>query len=264
MSKVSIITATYNGERFLREDVDSVLNQTYRDLELVLIDDGSTDRTGDILREYEQRDTRVSVTIHPENQGILSTYLHGVQLSTGDYFKIFDHDDRLHPQCIEKQVEFMDEHPEVGIVFTSTNNMTTDGSVYRTKRYPFPTENGILDKRTLLLYTLFSPIFPFTQGGGLIRRGAFDQIGDYFDTLMVLKFAKSDWGFGYIDEPLFDYRTHDSNASCSLKTRIGFFRYRKRIVDEIVGNKTLAMPIKIYWLGIELSKAVWLRFTDKR
>lgn len=264
MPKVSVITATYNGERFLREAIDSVLRQTYRNLELVLVDDGSTDGTVSIIREYQKRDPRVSATIHKKNQGILPTYYHGVELSTGDYFKIFDHDDRLHPECLQRQVDFMEGHPNAGIVFTSTNNMTADGRVYRTKRYPFPTEDGILGKRGLLLYTLFSPIFPFTQGGGTIRRGAFNQIGDFFDTLMVLKFAKSNWDFGYIDEPLFDYRTHHSNASCRLKTRIGFYQYRKRIVDEIVGNRGLALPIKMYWLGVELSKAAWLHFTDKR
>lgn len=103
--KVSIIVPVYNTEKYLKECVDSVLNQTYRNLELILIDDGSTDQSGVCCDAYAASDDRVKV-IHQENQGLSVTRNHGIQAASGNYILFMDSDDYwLDDEIVEKLME---------------------------------------------------------------------------------------------------------------------------------------------------------------
>ncbi|MBQ6038610.1 MAG: glycosyltransferase family 2 protein [Bacteroidaceae bacterium] len=97
---VSVLVAVYNVEDYLPRCLDSVLNQTYLDLEVILVDDGSTDSSGSICEEYAKRDERVKV-IHQVNEGLSSARNAGLRATTGDYILMIDGDDALHPQMIE-------------------------------------------------------------------------------------------------------------------------------------------------------------------
>lgn len=97
---VSVLVAVYNVEDYLHRCLDSVLNQTYHNLEIILVDDGSTDSSGSICEEYAERDERVKV-IHQVNEGLSSARNAGLRAATGDYILMIDGDDALHPQMIE-------------------------------------------------------------------------------------------------------------------------------------------------------------------
>jgi glycosyltransferase involved in cell wall biosynthesis len=97
---VSVLVAVYNVEDYLIRCLESVINQTYKDLEIVLVDDGSTDSSGDICEDFARRDNRVRV-VHKENGGLSSARNAGLQAATGDYILMIDGDDALHPQMIE-------------------------------------------------------------------------------------------------------------------------------------------------------------------
>ncbi len=97
---VSVLVAVYNVEDYLPRCLDSVLNQAYRDLEIILVDDGSTDSSGSICEEYADIDGRIKV-IHQENEGLSSARNAGLRAATGDYILMIDGDDALHPQMIE-------------------------------------------------------------------------------------------------------------------------------------------------------------------
>ena len=97
---ISVLVAVYNVEDYLPRCLDSVLNQTYLDLEIILVDDGSTDSSGSICEEYAERDERVKV-IHQVNEGLSSARNAGLRAATGDYILMIDGDDALHPQMIE-------------------------------------------------------------------------------------------------------------------------------------------------------------------
>lgn len=97
---VSVLVAVYNVEDYLPRCLDSVLSQTYHDLEIILVDDGSTDSSGSICEEYAERDERVKV-IHQANEGLSSARNTGLRAATGDYILMIDGDDALHPQMIE-------------------------------------------------------------------------------------------------------------------------------------------------------------------
>ena len=108
MSKpfVSVLMPVYNEQRFISEALDSVLNQTYQNFELVVIDDGSTDGTPEILNQYTKLDSRINVYPQP-NSGIVSALNKGVDLSRGEYVARMDADDICRPERLQMQVEFL-------------------------------------------------------------------------------------------------------------------------------------------------------------
>ena len=97
---VSIIIPVYNVEQYLRECVDSVLNQTYSDVEVILVDDESTDQSGNICDEYAEMDSRIKV-IHKKNGGVSSARNTGIDKAVGEYLLFVDSDDAIHSELVE-------------------------------------------------------------------------------------------------------------------------------------------------------------------
>lgn len=118
MPVVSVILPVYNGERFLKEAVDSILVQTFTDFELIIIDDCSMDSTPLILTEYVTRDTRIRVMRQSRNMGIVEALNTGSHAATGQYIARMDVDDISLPERFERQVEYLNSHPDVGVLGT--------------------------------------------------------------------------------------------------------------------------------------------------
>ncbi|MFN4243199.1 MAG: glycosyltransferase family 2 protein [Tepidisphaerales bacterium] len=114
---VSVLMPVYNAQRYLREAVDSVLGQTFTDFELIAVDDGSTDGSLAILREYERKDGRVRVISRP-NTGIVGALNDGLAVCRGELIARMDADDVCLPERFEKQVAFLRQHPEVVLLGT--------------------------------------------------------------------------------------------------------------------------------------------------
>lgn len=114
--RVSIGIPVWNGENYLAEAIQSVLDQTFDEFELVVCDNASTDRTRDILADFAARDRRVRVLANPRNLGAAANYNRVFSESRGTYFKWLAHDDRMHPQYLEKAVAVLDARPEVVLV----------------------------------------------------------------------------------------------------------------------------------------------------
>ena len=109
MPKISVIMPVYNSKQFLRMAVDSVLNQTFKDFELILVDDGSKDGSGAVCDEYAQIDARVKV-IHQENGGICSARNTGMKAAVGEYLAFIDNDDEYLPNLLEENYTLAKEH----------------------------------------------------------------------------------------------------------------------------------------------------------
>ena len=116
--RVSVVMPVYNGERYLDEAVESILNQTFHDFEFIIVDDGSLDSTPRLLASYEARDPRVVIHRFAHNKGLPSTLNFGIHQARGEYIARMDADDVSLPEKLEEQVGFMDMHPEVGICST--------------------------------------------------------------------------------------------------------------------------------------------------
>lgn len=112
MPTVSVIIAVYNGEKYLREALDSILKQTYPDIEIILVDDGSSDRTNEIVQSYG---TQIRYIFQP-NQGQPSAQNHGICLAKSPYLSFLDADDLFHPEKTRLQVSFLQSHPEIDFV----------------------------------------------------------------------------------------------------------------------------------------------------
>jgi glycosyltransferase involved in cell wall biosynthesis len=108
---VSVVMSVFNGQAFLSEAVESILQQTLRDFEFVVIDDGSTDGTGDILSTFVERDKRMRV-FRQENQGRPKSLNDGIALASGKYIARMDADDIALPDRLGKQVDFMERNLE--------------------------------------------------------------------------------------------------------------------------------------------------------
>ena len=133
MAKVSIGLPVYNGERYLAEAFDSVLGQSYGEFELIVSDNCSTDQTEDICRDYVARDPRVVYHRARANRGPAWNFNHVARLASGRLFKWVCHDDRWHPQMLERSMEVMDDAPpRVALCYPRTVFIDADGSTMET------------------------------------------------------------------------------------------------------------------------------------
>lgn len=128
--KVSVIVPAYNIQDYIGKCVDSILNQSYKDLEVILVDDGSTDNTLSILKNYQDKDDRVKL-VHQENKGLSGARNSGLDISIGEFVYFVDGDDRIHPLCIEKLLTIAEEYGcdivQCGVLsFLEDDNITTE------------------------------------------------------------------------------------------------------------------------------------------
>ena len=115
--KISIIVPVYNVEQYLRQSLDSLVNQTYRNIEIITINDGSPDHCIDILREYEAKDSRV-VVIDKKNEGVAAARNDAMKLARGDYFMFADGDDWIELNACERLISVMEEHKPDVVMFS--------------------------------------------------------------------------------------------------------------------------------------------------
>ena len=117
MPKISVIMPAYNAEKYIKEAIDSILAQTFSDFEFIILDDGSTDGTAEIVRSYS--DKRIRFVQNEHNLGIANTLNRGLDLAQGEYIARMDADDISLPERFEKQVSFMDKHPKTAVCATA-------------------------------------------------------------------------------------------------------------------------------------------------
>lgn len=123
--KVSVIIPTYNREKFIGAAIKSVLDQTYKDFEIIVIDDGSTDGTADVVKEFNSEKIRY---IYQSNQGRSRARNHALELAQGRYIAFLDSDDMYLPEKLGMQVDFMDRRPDCGMVYTSAYCIDENGN----------------------------------------------------------------------------------------------------------------------------------------
>lgn len=171
MKLVSIIIPVYNVEKYLRECLDSVIRQTYKNVEILVIDDGSSDLSGKICDEYALRDTRIKV-IHQENSGLSGARNRGIDLSSGDYLIFLDSDDYLEKDILEQLVIAIEKHKcdiaVSGIIYCDENkNILLKKAVK---------EETIYDKNEQIFNLLTSYEINTMAWGKLYNRNLFNDL----------------------------------------------------------------------------------------
>ena len=109
-NKISLIVPVYNSEKTIRKCVESVLNQTYKNFEVIFVNDGGTDKTIEILNEYKVNDDRIIIVEKEYNSGVSSTRNFGLKYAKGDFIQFLDSDDYLEPNMFERMVEEQSKH----------------------------------------------------------------------------------------------------------------------------------------------------------
>lgn len=181
--KVSVIMAAYNAEKYIDEAIQSILNQTYRNFEFIIVNDGSTDSTSEIISGYN--DKRIKV-LHQNNQGCAAARETGIKYARGKYLAIMDADDIALPERIEKTVNYLDLHPDVVLVGTGYILKDEENNSEYIK---VPHTEDLELRRILIKYD------PFKDPTLLIRRSAFLAAGGYqldhgFDYEFYARIAK--------------------------------------------------------------------------
>lgn len=121
--QISVLMSVYNGERTLADSVDSILNQSLSDFELIICDDGSHDKTWEILCEYAEKDSRVKILRNKRNLGLAASLNRCITISAGEYIARQDDDDRAHPERLEREIAFLEQHEELTFVGCWVNEM---------------------------------------------------------------------------------------------------------------------------------------------
>lgn len=168
MPRVSVVMSVYNGEPYLREAIDSILTQTYADFEFVIIDDGSTDESANIIRSYI--DARIRF-VQQENRGLPAGLNQGIGLSTGEYIARMDADDISELSRLARQVRYMDDNPSCVLVGTGASLIDKDGLLLHSMTMPRGQDDNIRE--------LQRGASPFIHGSVMFKKVAVSQCGYY-------------------------------------------------------------------------------------
>lgn len=114
--KVSVLLSVFNGESFIKAAIESILNQTFQDFEFVIVDDASSDKTLEIIKSF--KNTKIRVFQNQNNKGLTKSLNRGLSECSGKYIARLDADDRSYPERLQRQVAFLESHPEIGLVLT--------------------------------------------------------------------------------------------------------------------------------------------------
>jgi sugar O-acyltransferase (sialic acid O-acetyltransferase NeuD family) len=233
---VTVLVASYNHEKYVAESLRSVLDQTYQDFEIVIVDDGSTDGTVAEIKRIS--DPRIKQVFLSQNQGIIAAKTKGLSMASGQYVAVLNSDDMFLPDKLEKQVTFLDSHPEVGAVLTLAHIIDEDGKPFLDKNH-FYYDIFTQPNRTRQewLHDFFYKGNCLCLPSVLIRRECYEVIGypdkrlhqlPDFDLWIRMCFR---YELHILQEKLtsFRVRANDANASGNRpETHVrGFYEYAK-------------------------------------
>ena len=223
---VSVVVSVFNGEHVPAEAVESILDQSFRDFEFIIVNDGSTDHTGAILEDYQKRDARVRV-YHQENKGLVESLNRGCRLARGEYIARMDADDVAMKDRLLWQVDFMQKNPEVSVLGGAVQVIDSAG------RHLATSVNPVVDQE---IKSALVDRCPFWHPTVMMRKHVFSSVGGYRpevphsgDTEMWLRFASAA-SIGILQDCQSVYRRHRGNMSRAY-TQLRDPQQRKTALD---------------------------------
>ena len=219
--RLTIGLPVYNGETYLAESLEALLGQTYKDFELIISDNASTDGTADICQRYAQQDSRVRYIRQPQNIGLAPNHNVVVEQARGELFKWASCDDLYARELIERCIDALDEHPDVVLAHSWSARIDGSGAVTRAYEYPLNTSSARAPERFRSLL--------FGSGGDddygvirteVLRRTAMKESYHHADRTIILELALHgrfyqvpDWLFFRRDHPQRAERAHPTVRS---------------------------------------------------
>lgn len=215
MEKIDILLATYNGEKFVKDQIESILNQTYEDFNLIISDDASTDNTLNILEEYEKKDTRIKVFKKEKNEGLIANFEFLLKNVTSDYFMFSDQDDIWKKDKIEKSINKLKEENS-GLVYTDLEIVDESLNVIYPSYWKYKKIYNKIKK-----YNNFEALYlnNFVTGCTILAKSKYIKdilplprnskfvLHDYWTALIISAKDK----ISFVEEPTIQYRQHKNN-----------------------------------------------------
>ncbi|MBC7825551.1 MAG: glycosyltransferase family 2 protein [Candidatus Parcubacteria bacterium] len=265
MSIVSVCIPTFNRKELLAIAIDSVLQQTYQDFELIVCDDGSTDGTSNLMAQFTDR--RIHYLRHPQNIGKSNNMISGFQAATGQYFIKFDDDDRLTPSFLEKTSQLLNKHPHID--FVGTDHWVIDSNTIRNES--LTQFNSQKWGRSQLPQGLVKDLLEVTFvkqslqiGATLFRREVLTEVGymrsniqNCEDNDLLVRLALAGKQAYYLPERLMEYRFHAEQqgldrAISYLKDKLNYlesFHFESEKIEKIRHDRLLETKLL---LGLRL------------
>lgn len=213
--KVSVNICCYNSEKFIKETIQSVLDQTLKDFEVIIIDDGSKDRTGEIIGGFN--DERIKYC-YQENKGLSASRNKAIALSSGEYIALLDHDDLWEKEKLEMQIRLFESNPRLGLVFSDAYQIDECNKVLGNSFSIIKPFRGDVFKN--LIRNNFIPCLTivmrrqFLDKAGYFRENYY--IAEEYDCLIRLSVISE---FDFVNMPLGSYRLHAGNISKNIEIR---------------------------------------------
>lgn len=226
---ISVIMPVFNAERFLKEAIQSILKQTYTDLELIVVDDASTDSLPFIMQSFS--DKRVRYVKNEKRVGVACSLNRGLQKARGEHIARMDADDIASSKRFEQQIAFLKQHPEVGVVGTWVRIIDENEKKIGYKKYPTSSYNIA---RALIFEN------PLNHSSVMFRKNLMKQYGGYDEQLngaedydLWLRYAKRS-KLANIGKPLLNYRITKSSVSYRNMNRVqtAFIRTKFKAVQQ--------------------------------
>lgn len=199
---VSVIIPVYNREKSVHESIDSALAQTPQNFEVIVVDDGSTDKTAQVVTTSYGPPVRL---IRKANGGVSSARNAGIQAALGKYVAFLDSDDLWLPGKLKAQADYLEAHPGAALVYTD-EYVEVDGAIEKKTRFQ---KNP---PKTRLLYSAFVDPTPLQTSSVMVRKSVLDEIGGFFEELKIHEDSdlwnriSECYELGFIDKPLTVYR----------------------------------------------------------
>ena len=241
MSKlVSIVLPVYNGDRFLRESIESVINQTYSNWELLILDDCSTDDTPRISREYAEKDCRVHYYRNEKNLKLPGNLNRGFSLSAGEYLTWTSDDNRFRPIALERMVDVLESNVDADLVYASSQIIDENGVEKEIFRVASNAKDRILGSNVV------GACFMYT-------RKVYERVGDYDADLFLVE------DFDYwqrvimkfnavpVEEVLYDYRYHDSSLTSTKNEKLFAERLERMLIKNRPGFGKLTLEASYHY-----------------
>lgn len=265
--KISIITASYNYENYIKEAIESVINQTYSDWELIIVDDGSSDNSVEIIKSYLQKDSRIKFFQHGngQNKGLKETLLLGLKAASGDWIAFLESDDLLTPDNLFKKVEIVKNTPNANLIFNKVDFILENGYDKKLKgfkktqktlaknKYP---KNMFFDFYTKNMILTFSCVMVKKSQ---LKPGFFQTpIPQLLDWWLWIHLAhKND--FYYINQPLTLWRRHETSYLGRKKLPFNLIQLQAYKDVFKTDGKTLKEALIIPFLNLKLAFALCYR-----
>lgn len=216
MPRVSVLLTCFNHLKYLPACVDGVFSQTFKDFEVISVDDGSTDGTREWLAACPHP---LTLVFNEKNLGTYASLNVGLSKASGEFVAILNDDDLWAPTKLERQIELMERYPRVGLVHT--DGWFIDGEGRRMEGAPLGFEFPRTETGDVLIDLIYAN--KIIASAALVRRTCFEELGGFNEAY----FGSGDWEMwlriaekrdvGFVDEPLTFYRVHGANASHKLE-----------------------------------------------